>query len=607
MSRAGFAALATVLLAALLYPTASAQGPSKPTEEPPAPAASPAVVTILEEANLLLQAKKPQEALAAADRALAAAREAKDAPGEARAHRARGLALGGLERPEEAAAAWQTTAAAWGRAGDGPGRVEALAQAGLLLAGRQSESAPRLLEQALALGEAEMQRPLAAAAALDAAGRALAERGRLPEARRFFLAGLALRLKTAPESLAVAASLNNLGNVAQEQGDLPAAREHHRRALAIRDRLAPGSLDVAASLNNLGLVARQQGDLLAAREYRQRALAIQERLAPGSLDVAASLTGLGVVAWRLGDLAAARNYYQRALAIQERLAPGSLDVAASLTGLGVVAVQQGDLPRARDYFHRSLAIRERLAPGSLDVADSLHNLGVVARQWGERQRAADLARRAWAIVRSQGGGVVGDEARQAFFGSTARYASQYLQDLLRLRDLDGAFRTLEAARAQALELLLLERGVNPRLAGAKIGNEYREALTLQGRAYAALGRAAVEEGPARRALEAARTAEEQERLRAALEKATGQVAAARSAWIEARDKTSAIWIRIKKASPRVFPRIDVQRARRSLPPGSLFLAFLVGEEETYLFLVRPPVGGSLASWSSLSPPVSKRW
>ncbi len=412
--------------------------------------------------------------------------------------------------------------------------------------------------------------------------------GDLPAARDYYQRALAIIEQLAPGSLAVAASLGNLGNVASNQGDVSAAREYYQRALAIHDRLAPGSLAVAASLNNLGNVASNQGDLPAARDYHQRALAIRDRLAPGSLDVAASLNNLGSVAYSRGDLSEARECHQRALAIREKLAPGSLDVAASLNNLGVVARQQGDVPAAREYYQRALAMQERLAPGSLDVADSLSNLGNVARHRGERQRAADLARRAWAIVRSQGGGVVGDEARQAFYGSTAFYASHYVRDLLRLRDLDAAFRTLEAARAQALEQLLLERGVNSRLAGARIGKEYREALALQGRAYAALGRASLEEGRARRALEGATTPEEQERLRAALEKSAGQVAAERSAWIDARDKTSALWIRIKKSSPRVFPRIDAQRARRSLPPGSLFLAFLVGEEATTLFLVRPP-------------------
>src|SRR5262249_5680171 len=155
-----------------------------------------AVQKILDEGNQLLQAKKPQEALAAADRALAAAREAKDATGEARAQRARGILLQETGRTGEALAARREAAEAWQRAGRGPGENEALASAALLLslAGKEEDAKP-LLGRTLNLGRAESKRPLAAAGAMSQEGGAFEQRGRLPAARELFRASLAIREK----------------------------------------------------------------------------------------------------------------------------------------------------------------------------------------------------------------------------------------------------------------------------------------------------------------------------------------------------------------------------------------------------------------------------
>lgn len=138
--------------------------------EPPAPAPSAAVQSILDEAAGLAKAKQPQEALAAADRARTAAQELKDATGEAQAQRFRALALQELRRTGAAVAAWREAAAAWERVGDGPGRVEAMATAGFLLWGGQPAEADALLVQALQFARLESKRPLAAATVLNNMG-----------------------------------------------------------------------------------------------------------------------------------------------------------------------------------------------------------------------------------------------------------------------------------------------------------------------------------------------------------------------------------------------------------------------------------------------------
>src|SRR5207244_10493687 len=107
--------------------------------EPPAPGATAAVQALLDEAVALAKEKKTEEALRAADRALAAAKDARDSAGEARAHRERALRLEELKRLSEAVEAWGAAAVAWEKIGDGPGRVEALAMQSVLAIEDKSE------------------------------------------------------------------------------------------------------------------------------------------------------------------------------------------------------------------------------------------------------------------------------------------------------------------------------------------------------------------------------------------------------------------------------------------------------------------------------------
>jgi CHAT domain-containing protein/tetratricopeptide (TPR) repeat protein len=375
-----------------------------PSRERPAPKATTAVQAVLTEGDRLLGEKKPDEALAAAERALAAATNSRDTAGQAYARMLRARACEARNRPDDAITAWSESAGLWEKLGAGPERIEALCAQALSLIRSDPAGAASLVEQAVALTSKEKTRPLAAASSLDAAAEAARRAGLLDIAGQLASAGLAIREKLAPGSLDVAASLGNLGGVAYARGDRDTAQEYLERALAIRERLAPGSLDLAASLASLGLVIDSRGDIDTARDYYQRALVIREKLAPGSLDLARNLNSLGGIAREKSDLDTAQDFYERALAIREKLAPGSLDVASSLNNLGSVAYFRGDLEVAQDYYARALAIREKLAPGSLDVGGSLNNLGIVAAGRDDLDAARDYYQRALAIQEKFGPG-----------------------------------------------------------------------------------------------------------------------------------------------------------------------------------------------------------
>src|SRR5262249_43191281 len=150
-------------------------GPALPAGDPPAepkaPHPTPAVVALLDDGDRLLGEKKFEEALAAAQRALAAAEGARDDPGRAAAQRMRGRSLEALERAGDAGEAWTQAAALWGHLGAGPEAIEALGRKALGL-DRDDAQVAALVEQALGLAKKEMARPLAAASSLsDAASR----------------------------------------------------------------------------------------------------------------------------------------------------------------------------------------------------------------------------------------------------------------------------------------------------------------------------------------------------------------------------------------------------------------------------------------------------
>jgi CHAT domain-containing protein/Tfp pilus assembly protein PilF len=366
-------------------------------QEPPAPAATAAVQSLLDDSARLAKENKAEEALQAAERAVSVAGEAKDVVGEALAQRERALRLAELKRPAEAQEAWGQAGMRWKMVGDGPGQVEALAMQALLLTVERAADARALLNQAVVLAQAEKTRPQAAARQLNELGKSLEDVRKPDDALEVYKAALAIQEEIPRESLDLANSLHGLGRLRIVKGDLTIARDYFQRSLAIQEKLVPGSLDVVRTLNDLGVVAGDQGDLTAACDYYQRALAIEEKLAPDSLHVVGTLNDLGNVAWNQGDWTAARDYFQRALAIQEKLAPGSLAVVANLNDLAFVAGDQGDLTSARDYYQHALEIQEKLAPGSLDVARTLNNVGIVADDQGDLRAARDYHQRALTI------------------------------------------------------------------------------------------------------------------------------------------------------------------------------------------------------------------
>jgi CHAT domain-containing protein/Tfp pilus assembly protein PilF len=451
--------------------------------------------------------------------------------------------------------------------------------------------AAQYYKQSLALRQKLAPDSQAVAESLHKLGGIAAQQGDFAAAEEYCKQALALSQKLAPDSLDLATGLVALGNIARKRGHQANALQYYQQALALREKLLPDSLIVAQSLGDLGNVAASQGNLAQAEQYHQQALEIREKLSPNSLSVAASLNSLGSLAAKRGDLAKAEQYHQQALAINQKVSPDSVTVAHNLGLLGDTAIKQGDLTKASQYYQHGFVLKEKLVPNSLTAALSLYNLSLTSAKAGNEEKAEQLAQQAWEIIRNQAAIITGDEARQAFDKSAARYADNLIRRQLALGKPDSAFATMEQSRAQALQELLMERHILTNIANSTRLSAYESAVAARDQSEQLLSQASADEIRAKEELATKRkeniSPDVINRARDNLTTAGKNLEEAQSAYTQARVKVDELWADIKKNAPRAFTSpLTFEQAQKELPAGALFAAFYVGEKQIVLFLLR---------------------
>jgi len=397
-------------------------------------------------------------------------------------------------------------------------------------------------------------------------------RGNLAIAEERFWRALAVQEGLAPESQAVVRVLNYLGVLAEKRGDPAAAEEYHRRALGIGEKLARGSDDPGSSvylLYNLAAIEKRKGNLAQAEEHLARILKIQDSTWPGQFDITETCFQRALIALERGDLALAEEMHGRALAILEKQSPGGIRASDNLEGLGTVALQRGDLKKAEELFRRSLAILEKIAPGSTRMGVSLNHLGQVYRRTGRRELAAEQlcrATEAFDLQRKKLGGTT--EEKLAFGGTMTEPYRDCLAALADTGRPEEAFLALERGRARSFLDLLAERDLNWTAAlPPELEGDRKQADADYDRTQAALGRLSPERDQA-----------EVDRLLVQLR--------------ELRARQEEIAAKIRGAAPHAAalqdPQpLDLAGARAALDPGTVLLAWSVGQERSFLFVVQP--------------------
>lgn len=218
-------------------------------------------------------------------------------------------------------------------------------------------------------------------------GRAYAELGDLPEARKYLNESHHIRQAFHgdfhPE---VAESLNALCMLAWQSGELVEAEETCRIVLSIRSELYESdNLETAESLNNLGVVLRRVRKLKEAEPVLRQALQIrQSLLGDDHLDVATTSVNLAVVLKHLGKLDEAETLYRSALAaFKEQAGPSHIRVAGCLNNLALLLRDKGELNEATSLLKESLKIRSDVFSGDHpSIATGHHNLGLIENDLG---------------------------------------------------------------------------------------------------------------------------------------------------------------------------------------------------------------------------------
>jgi tetratricopeptide (TPR) repeat protein len=222
-----------------------------------------------------------------------------------------------------------------------------------------------------------------------------ADAGRFADALEYHLKALAIRQRT-DDREGLAYTFNNLGNVYRNMAQYEQSLDYHQRALALKVELGMRESE-AYSHHNIGLVHFAMGDYLAAGNAYRRGLEIRQSLddirgmavslnAIGSVELQTNPAGalktftqalqlrrqagdergematelnLGDAHHRLKAPGAAASAYRRALAIGDRI-DAPLMRSAALQGLAESEAARGDYRAAYEHHRQYVAKRDAI-------------------------------------------------------------------------------------------------------------------------------------------------------------------------------------------------------------------------------------------------------
>lgn len=459
----------------------------------------------------------------------------------------------------------------------------------------------------------------------------------------------AIQRSIATTTLDYAATLNNLALVAQDLGDLERAEALQRQVLALNEQLAPGTRDHGGSLMNLAITLIMRGELASAEDFLRQSVVLIDKPGEDPRRAAGPYVNLGMLALRRGDLEVAQSAFELALSRLRGAAPNSVELAAVYMNLAVVARKQKRFAEARAWEENALAIGGPALRG-FARAVRLQTLARIERESGGDLAAAEaLLRQAKAIMLEtapespltllilrdlgqllvQAGRPAKAEAVYRQILSTLEYHGPADTPEAEIRNLLGTAQRLrgdlaaaEESFCRATRLLDLQRS---RLGGSLESRSWFEsethsyffdclsALTERRRpaeAFHALERGKTrvflellaerdlrfEELPPELKIERARLDSEYDRILSKLSQlgtqGTGEIAALRARLEEIKAGREALIARLRLQSPRLASLqapepLDLGGARRALDQGTTLLAYAVGPEWSYLFVVKP--------------------
>jgi CHAT domain-containing protein/tetratricopeptide (TPR) repeat protein len=396
----------------------------------------------------------------------------------------------------------------------------------------------------------------------------------------------------------LAGLLNNLAELRRFQGDLPGAETFYLKAIAVaRESLAADHPRLGTFLSQLAVLYSEQGRFEEAKAVFHDALAIKEKvLGADHSDVAYTLNDLGLLYSAAGDAGSAELALAKALAVREqRLGPAHPEVALSLLALAeLLDAQPGRQPEARSLLERAVSILEAspAEPRSLVRARVLR--ASILRRDGRVEQAKEELARGLELLETLRPDVGGGEQTRARFVSTYlaafhRMVKWQLEDAR----VDEAFRFAEKARSRALLDQLAAGRVNLRS-----GIEPEERERLERRESELGGRLAEIRERLRVLSELDADVSENHLETARLESEQRAVASDFAHLYEQIKNASRFWRgRAGRTGDVTLPAVQ----GRLRPGRELMLAYVIGDQESHVFVV-PPKGRRAWALPLLIPP-----
>lgn len=428
-----------------------------------------------------------------------------------------------------------------------------------------------------------------------------------PEKARYYYTEAVKKRRALQDKAGEAKALSNLAVLLTDQDALGEALSYYDQALAVVREL--GDRDWQARiLNNRGHAYLCLGEPRRALDLFNQALPIRRELGNRSGEMA-TLHNLGAAQERLGQVAEALKSYGDALRIAQEIGDRAGE-ASSLNYLAQGHLAGGDRDRALELLTRATVLQRELGNRFM-LAFALQQTGEIEAELGQRERALTTLREALDLRR-----LLGDPAGQA-------------ETLAAIAEVERGLGRLDEALAHAGEAVGLVESVrvavgDPGLRASFLASRRRYfdfAIALrmeldrkrpgQGHAEAAL--ALSERARARSLLDLLREAgteirrgmspelRERERnlayrfsLNARRQRSPSNEEERAELRRELSDLLAAadrLQDEIRRSNPRFAvldqPPLDAAGIRGLLDPGTLLLAYTLGDEKSYLWAVTP--------------------
>lgn len=231
-----------------------------------------------------------------------------------------------------------------------------------------------------------------------------ADQAKLEEAERLARGGLDISKRTHPVGHpAIAAALEALGKVLEERGAYDQAIQVLKEAVSLRSERSTASVDLAGALLELANVHFYAGHYTESESLNQRVLVLyREIYGPRHPLVAEVLINLGAIQQDTGHYTEAEKFHRQALEISEvYYGKDHPKTASNLTLVARALHFQKRYDEAGDMLDRALVVRERVyGPHHPQVASTLNELGNIALARGHFDEAEARFRRIVGIYRT---------------------------------------------------------------------------------------------------------------------------------------------------------------------------------------------------------------